>query len=507
MTRDRRRSAHAVHHRRRRAHVASGGRRRRGRARAARDVGARRAPWPSATPARPGLLGALDSVQIVFCQTWEYDDAVARLAHRLGADPRHRHYSGIGGTTTQQLVNEHVRGDAARRDGPRADHERRGAGDQAAAQAAGRSATRRRSRPRNARRFRGSRRPIRSRSRTRCSRPGSRSRCSTTPAGRGSAPALDEYRAEIGEMLAPMTQIAARNPHAWFRVERTARRDRRGAARQPHGRLPVHQVHGVGDGRRHGRRASCSPRTSAPTRSASRSTGACTRAAGATRAIRCSSPSTPTSRARRRWRPRARRRCASRARPSTTSRTSTSTRASRARCTSRATRSASRAAIPAASRVTGGLPYHGGPGERVPHPLDRGDGRAAARRARRDRVRERRRHAHDEARVRRLPGDARSGRAARRRPACRPRSTPRAGPRWSPSTTARPRSAPTRSCTVATAAPEWALLVCDLPGGDRTYAQVRDAELCVDAEADELVGTHGDAEDREPSTARWAKHG
>ena len=60
---------------------------------------------PSATPARPGLLGALDSVQIVFCQTWEYDDPVARLAGRLGADPRHRHYSGIGGTTTQQLVN------------------------------------------------------------------------------------------------------------------------------------------------------------------------------------------------------------------------------------------------------------------------------------------------------------------------------------------------------------------------------------------------------------------
>ena len=44
-------------------------------------------------------------MQVVYCQTWQYDDAVARLAARLGAEPRHRHYSGIGGTTTQQLVN------------------------------------------------------------------------------------------------------------------------------------------------------------------------------------------------------------------------------------------------------------------------------------------------------------------------------------------------------------------------------------------------------------------
>ena len=33
---------------------------------------------------------------------------------------------------------------------------------------------------------------------------------------------LDAYRAEIGEMLAPMTRIAAHNPHAWYRLERTA---------------------------------------------------------------------------------------------------------------------------------------------------------------------------------------------------------------------------------------------------------------------------------------------
>jgi hypothetical protein len=37
--------------------------------------------------------------------------------------------------------------------------------------------------------------------------------------------------------------------------------------------------------------------------------------------------------------------------------------------------------------------------------------------------------------------------------------------------------------------PEWALLVCDLADGPRTYAQVRDPALCLAAESSELVGT------------------
>ncbi len=95
------------------------------------DVGAEGAPEPlemwdhvaraAATDAgNKDLLAALDSIQIVYCQTWQYDDAVARLAERLGADPSHRHYSGIGGTTTQQLVNETSEAMLARRDGSRA---------------------------------------------------------------------------------------------------------------------------------------------------------------------------------------------------------------------------------------------------------------------------------------------------------------------------------------------------------------------------------------------------
>lgn len=58
-------------------------------------------------------LRQLDSIQVVYCQTWPYDDPVARLATELGASPAHRVYSGIGGTTPQELVNQTA--DAMRR--------------------------------------------------------------------------------------------------------------------------------------------------------------------------------------------------------------------------------------------------------------------------------------------------------------------------------------------------------------------------------------------------------
>jgi len=52
------------------------------------------------------VLPQLDSLQVVYCQTWPYDDPAGRLATALGASPRHRLYSGIGGTTPQDLVNQ-----------------------------------------------------------------------------------------------------------------------------------------------------------------------------------------------------------------------------------------------------------------------------------------------------------------------------------------------------------------------------------------------------------------
>ena len=52
------------------------------------------------------VLDQAESLQIVYCQAWPYDDPVGRLASELGVDPRHRLYSGIGGTTPQVLVQD-----------------------------------------------------------------------------------------------------------------------------------------------------------------------------------------------------------------------------------------------------------------------------------------------------------------------------------------------------------------------------------------------------------------
>jgi acetyl-CoA C-acetyltransferase len=54
----------------------------------------------------PDLLAGLDSIQVVYCQSWPYDNPAGRLAERLGASPGHRVYSGIGGTVPQVLVAE-----------------------------------------------------------------------------------------------------------------------------------------------------------------------------------------------------------------------------------------------------------------------------------------------------------------------------------------------------------------------------------------------------------------
>lgn len=52
----------------------------------------------------PGALAALQRLDVVYCQSWDYDDPALRLAQRLGADPADRRYSGIGGSVPQVLV-------------------------------------------------------------------------------------------------------------------------------------------------------------------------------------------------------------------------------------------------------------------------------------------------------------------------------------------------------------------------------------------------------------------
>ncbi|HET9728374.1 MAG TPA: acetyl-CoA synthetase [Acidimicrobiia bacterium] len=196
------------------------------------DVGAAGAPEPldmweqmaraaAADAGNAALVEHLDSLQIVYCQTWQYDDAVARLADRLHADPKHRYYSGIGGTTTQQLVNA------------TAQRMLTGELDLALITSAEALATQRAYKKR-----------------------GERYSYSFKPADKRAFPwesppdpveiahevfqawltfavfdnarrarvgrALDDYRADIGRMLAPMTDIAAHNEHAWFPTARSA---------------------------------------------------------------------------------------------------------------------------------------------------------------------------------------------------------------------------------------------------------------------------------------------
>jgi acetyl-CoA C-acetyltransferase len=175
---------------------------------AARDSGGR------------SVLSAIDSVNLVYCQTCQYDDPPARLAERLGIAPTHRFYSGIGGTTAQQLV------DAA------AEAILSGARDVVLISSAEALATKRRAKQR-----------------------GERLQYAFRPSERRPYPweaplhpaeiahdvfqawltfalfdnarrahlgvALDAYRHDIGEMMAPLTEIAARNPDAWFPTART----------------------------------------------------------------------------------------------------------------------------------------------------------------------------------------------------------------------------------------------------------------------------------------------
>ncbi|MDQ1455210.1 MAG: acetyl-CoA C-acetyltransferase [Actinomycetota bacterium] len=175
----------------------------------------------AADSTRPAVLEALDSIQIVYCQTCQYDDAVMRLSSRLGIEPRHRHYSGIGGTTTQQLVNATAEGML------------RGELDVALITSAEALATQRAYKKRGER-FPYSFRPAEKRPYPWESPPDpietahdvlqawltfavfDNARRAHLGVG------LDAYRAAIGRMLAPMTEVAAANPHAWFRVRRDA---------------------------------------------------------------------------------------------------------------------------------------------------------------------------------------------------------------------------------------------------------------------------------------------
>jgi acetyl-CoA C-acetyltransferase len=166
------------------------------------------------------VLGGLESIDVVYSQSWQYDDAVARLAERIGAAPARRHYSGIGGSVPQVLAAEAAR------------EIREGRLDLALLTGAEALATVRR-----------------------LKKAGEKPQWSFRPAEKRRFPmdmdfdpseithavfeayltfalfdnarrahlgrGLDAHRTALGEVLAPMTAIAAASPYAWFPVARS----------------------------------------------------------------------------------------------------------------------------------------------------------------------------------------------------------------------------------------------------------------------------------------------
>jgi acetyl-CoA C-acetyltransferase len=162
-----------------------------------------------------GAAAAVDSLDVVYCMSWPYDDFPARLVERVGLPPGRSHYSGIGGTMPQALLA--------------AAAERIMAGDSEVAVVCGAEAldTKRRAKKAGERLAWSHRHPdpppfpfeapfhpsevahevfqawltFATRDIAR------RAHLAVAP---------DAYRERIGELLSPMTEIAARNPCAWF---------------------------------------------------------------------------------------------------------------------------------------------------------------------------------------------------------------------------------------------------------------------------------------------------
>ncbi|HZJ26403.1 MAG TPA: acetyl-CoA acetyltransferase [Acidimicrobiia bacterium] len=175
----------------------------------------------AAADAGSSVLTAVDALDVVFTQTWQYDDPAGRVAERLGITPRRARYSGIGGTTPQVLVQDAVT--------------RILDGESEVALVCGAEALATQRRWRKA---------------------GERFPYSFKPAEKRPFPweapfhpaevahdvfqawltfamfdnarrarlgvGLDEYRAQLGAQWARFTDVAAANPDAWFRTRRTA---------------------------------------------------------------------------------------------------------------------------------------------------------------------------------------------------------------------------------------------------------------------------------------------
>ncbi len=167
------------------------------------------------------LVGALDRIDVVYCQSWQYDDPPARLGAALGAHPASARYSGIGGTTPHQLVSEAAESILV--------------GDLDLVLVAGAEALATKRRLKKA----GERPAWSHRDQTKRPFPFEAPFLDTEIAhevfqawltfalfdiGRRAylGTGIDEHRQSLGELFAPMTEVAATNPFAWFPRARSA---------------------------------------------------------------------------------------------------------------------------------------------------------------------------------------------------------------------------------------------------------------------------------------------
>jgi len=164
----------------------------------------------------PSALGTIDNLQVVYSQSWQYDDPTARLAERLGARPGTTRYSGLGGSVPLRLV-----ADAAA--------DMAGGGTGLALVVGGEALATLRHHPDPAWSHPPAEPPPFPLSLDRAEAAHGIYQAYLTfalldtarRADRGQA--VDEYRRQLGEVLAPLSTVAAADPdHAWFPVARTA---------------------------------------------------------------------------------------------------------------------------------------------------------------------------------------------------------------------------------------------------------------------------------------------
>ena len=167
------------------------------------------------------VLAAVDSLQVVYSLSWQYDDPPARLAARLGLRDGARHYTGLSGTAPQKRLESAAAEILA------------GRSDVAVAVGAESLATKRRLKKSGAKpawSFRPEEKPA-----LPFDDPFHPAEIAhqvfqayltfavfdiARRAHLGLSP--DEHRRRLGARLAPMSHIAADNPYAWLRNERTA---------------------------------------------------------------------------------------------------------------------------------------------------------------------------------------------------------------------------------------------------------------------------------------------